>query len=668
MNIFINTIYHTDITTKGAEKRFPLIYFWLKDYYFQRSPGNFAKIKDWSFSDDPTPIKDNPALQQQLFNTPPDIVGFSLYLWNESVLLENAEWIKQNFPKCIIVAGGPNADTREAWMREHHYIDAVVPGPAAETFRLIVDTHLVGGNITKVAGVNHWNGHSCVRNSPVPRSEDPLVLDYVTNFNDEVRTLLDQYTKDYNKVVFLTMYIQGCPYSCSFCEQGTSLWTKIHKRDITKLYKEIDLLAEYNNCVYEFADANFGIVPEYEDILDYVIENAQGKLSFRKPPLAKNQIEFTTYLMQKMEDSGIYDDDEAGNYGKITLQDPNPEIVKMNGRPFNKEYEKIKAFQAFTKNDEHKTGQIEIILGMPGQSYNTLTDSLHELQKNDLLSHFLPFWYLIFPNTVLTSPGNTYQFKSNKNYIRSERHYSRSLLDQPGDSAQITWNHMIETETLTTEELAASWYHWTMMCHTYGFLGWMRTPINYLENHHGVSSHEFIKAYTRQFHPSNWKNLPDSFRLDLELYVHWLTGKNKLYQRYDNTGTYPINPRRVSQYRFHASPDDFMTIFSNIFHSLINVQKDPNIKDLFRWQRAKIMNFDTGHKQRMNKIISYNFDDVAFNQDEKYYKSIWQFKWPKEDVYNLTLGLKKVQFIPSVIWEELKDESLQQELKQKLIA
>jgi hypothetical protein len=132
------------------------------------------------------------------------------------------------------------------------------------------------------------------------------------------------------------------------------LWTKIHKRDITKLYKEIDLLAEYNNCVYEFADANFGIVPEYEHILDYVIENAQGKLTFRKPPLAKNQVEFTTYLMQKMIDSGIYDD-EAGNFGKITLQDPNPEIVKMNGRPFSKEYEKIKALQKMMNTKQGKS-------------------------------------------------------------------------------------------------------------------------------------------------------------------------------------------------------------------------------------------------------------------------------------------------------------------------
>ena len=89
------------------------------------------------------------------------------------------------------------------------------------------------------------------------------------------------------------------------------------------------------------------------------------------------------------------------NFGVISLQDPNPDIVKMNGRPVSKEYEKIKMFKEFTKDKEHKTGQVEIILGMPGQTYDTLSGSLHDLLKNDLLSHYLPNFYLVFPNTVL---------------------------------------------------------------------------------------------------------------------------------------------------------------------------------------------------------------------------------------------------------------------------
>ena len=659
MNIFINTIYMDDIAQgDGVEKRFPLIYFWLKDYYYQRSPENYVRVNDWSFSDDATPLRNNPELQKKLHRTPPDIVGLSLYLWNEDTLLDNAKWIKEHFPNCIIVAAGPNADTREPFMRKHTYIDVTVPGPAAETFRRIVDKQLQGESIQDVAGVCYWTGTQVIRNAPVPRKDDPLVLDYVTNFYDEVKALLDDYTQRYDKVIFLTMYMQGCPYSCSFCEQGTKLWTKVLKRDMHKLYKEVDLLATYTNCIYEFADANFGIVPEYEDIVDYVIENGKGNISFKKPPLAKNQIDFTNYLMTKMIDSGVYYSDDFGN---ITLQDPNPEIVKLNGRPFSKEYEKIKAFKEFTKDNEHKIGRVEIILGMPGQSYDTLTDSLYELQRNELLSHYLPYFYLVFPNTVLTSPGSTYKFKTNKCYVRSERHYTISMLDYPDTDCGLAFNKMIETETLSTSELAATWYHWSLMCHLYGFLGWMRTPINYLKNYHGIESHEFIKQYTSQFHPDNWANLPDSFSKDLVALERWLRGKDKLIDRYDNTGVYPLSPKRISQYRFHSNPEDFITILDNIFRCCIDVDSDTNIDSLYNWQLAKLLRIDNELKPRTNSIVDYNWDDISLCKSQSYWKSNWTFEWPTENPYIQTLDLNKIQFVPVTNWAEL-DVELQKEL------
>ena len=659
MNIFINTIYMDDMTSgNGVEKRFPLIYFWLKDYYYQRSPVNYKRVNNWSFSDDATPLRDNPELQKQLYATPPDIVGLSLYLWNEETLLDNACWIKEHFPNCTIVAAGPNADTRESFMQTHTYLDATVPGPAAETFRRIVDKRLEGESIRDVAGVCYWTGTQVVRNAPVPRKDDPLVLDYVTNFYDEVKALLDDYTTRYEKVIFLTMYMQGCPYSCSFCEQGTKLWTKVLKRDIHKLYKEIDLLATYTNCIYEFADANFGIVPEYEDIVDYVIEHGKNNIGFKKPPLAKNQVDFTNYLMTKMIDSGIYYSEDFGN---ITLQDPNPEIVKLNGRPFSKEYEKIKAFQEFTKDNEHKIGRVEIILGMPGQSYDTLTDSLHELQRNDLLSHYLPYFYLVFPNTVLTSPGSTYKFKANKCFVRSEKHYRTGMLDYPDNDCGLAFNKMIETETLSTSELAATWYHWSLMCHLYGFLGWMRTPINYLKNYHGVESHQFIKEYTAQFHPDNWLNLPESISKDLQALERWLSGKDRLIDRYDNTGVYALSPKRISQYRFHSSPEDFMVVLDNIFKCLIDTATDPNLTDLFDWQLAKLLPFYNTESEHVNTTINYNWDDISLCKSTSYWKSAWSFKWPKQNTYTKTLELKKIQFVPISDWEEL-DSTLQKEL------
>ena len=659
MNVFINTMYLEYFHAEGVEKRFPLIYFWLKDYYYQKSADNFSKV-NWSYNDDEIPIRENKKLQQQLFDNPPDIVGLSMYMWNEELLLDNARWIKQNFPNSIIVGGGPNADSRKEFLSQNQYIDLVIPGPGAESFRRIIDNRLDNNSILDVAGVCYWDGNSVIKNKPPSRKEDPLVLDFVTNFRDEVDTILEQY-KDYCRVIWTTIYIQGCPYSCSFCEQGTKLWTKINTRDEKKIYAEVDLLKKYDNIVIEFADANFGIVPMYEVILDYIIENSNDNIKFRKPPLAKNRVEFTSYLMKKMIDSGIYDNN--GNYhGQLSLQDPNPEIVKMNGRPFAKEYEKIKQYQKFTQDDEHKTGKIDIIIGMPGQSYNSLTDSLHELLKINLLSNFLPHWYLVFPNTTLTSEGNTYKFKDNKCYIRSEKNFHTSFLDRPSTKNSFFLNYMIETETLSTAEFSATWYHWSLMCHLYGFMGWIRTPINYLQNYHGIDSHTFIREYTKQFHPNNWHNLPTEIRLDLEAHKRWLLGMDKFYDRYDVTGKFPINPKKVSQYRFHTNSNDFLKILYQIFSNLIDVDNDPMIKDLFAWQKSKILKFDSGVKNRKKTLISYNFDDLSFKQDKEYYKSIFEFIWPEEDLYKNTTEFKEIPFIPSIVFKEIQDKNLQQRL------
>jgi radical SAM superfamily enzyme YgiQ (UPF0313 family) len=274
MNIFINTMSNLNngyFTNDVKEKRFPLIYFWLKDYYFQQSSENFTKT-NWAWSDDEITISKNLSLQQQFKNTPPDIVGLSLYTWNENLLLENARWIKENYPDVLIVAAGPSADSNILFFRAHPYVDVVVLGPGAETFKRLVDAKLENSDYKKVDGISYVSNGNIVANKPIPRRHDPLVLNYVNNFRDEVTALLNELFVNYDRVIFSTLLIQGCPYACSFCEQGTALWTKLNWRPIEYVYDEIDFLTSYNGIVFNFIDANFGIDSNYEKILDYIIE------------------------------------------------------------------------------------------------------------------------------------------------------------------------------------------------------------------------------------------------------------------------------------------------------------------------------------------------------------------------------------------------------------
>ena len=660
MHIFIYTNYVEDFTRDGAEKRFPLIYFWLKDYYYQRAPENFDRTS-WSYSDNPGLICDDYELQEKLRETPPDVIGLSLYMWNVTTLLANALWIKENInPNVVIIAAGPNADSRQPFMEEYSFVNYFLPGPGAESFRRLIDKLVDSEDPSEVGGLCYLKDGKVVRNPPVPRKEDPLVLDYMNNFYDEVIMLLDEYTAKHPKVIVLTMFIQGCPYSCSFCEQGTDLWTKINKRDINKLYREIDIIANYPQVILEFADANFGIVPQYEHIIDYVIENGKGNVSLKKPPFAKNNVDHTFHLLKKMRDAGIY---YSPFDGQISLQDPNPEILKLNGRPISKEYEKIKAFREYTGSQEHKLAQVEIILGMPYQTWDTLWNSMTDLMSQDLLSHFLPYLYMIFPNTEITKPGSTINVTHRRMAVRGERNWVTGYVDKLDAKSEMDYDFVVSTDTLTCEELVAVHYYWVLFCHIYGFLGWLRTPLNYLYNHHDITFSEFIKSFTGQFHPSRWKDLPMNIRFDLQMKARWFRGEDKLFQRLTNDGRYWVSVRRVSQYRFHANYEEFETLLWRTFEEL-GVTADERIKDMMQWQGSRLNHWDDEvHKsQYKNSIISHNWDDVSMAKQDVYYKSRFTFQYPENvDIYDELEKIADIEWIPNTHHEEIHP-SMQEEL------
>ena len=68
--------------------------------------------------------------------------------------------------------------------------------------------------------------------------------------------------------------------------------------------------------------------------------------------MAKNNTDFTFKLLDKMAKYNLIDSPNASGY--ITLQDVNQEVLKINGRPWSKENEKIKRFQSYTKDETYK--------------------------------------------------------------------------------------------------------------------------------------------------------------------------------------------------------------------------------------------------------------------------------------------------------------------------
>jgi len=644
-------------------KRLPFFYFWVKDHFYQRSPENFKKTT-WSFSDDPKPIESNPELQQKLIKDKPDIIGLGVYGWNIDIVLKNAEWYRKNNPNALIIAGGPSAEATKEFLDKNPAIDLVILGPGIEIFRRVIDARIDGDPVLDVEGVSYLKHNEIVKNKPLPRRHDPLLINFVENFREEVTDLINSYHEKYKDVIFQSYFLHGCPYSCSFCEQGTSLWTKVNRRPIEYMYKEIDFLVQFKNIDYEIIDQNFGIVKEYIDLVKYFIaKNVDNNVSFINPTMAKNNIDNVFEIIELINSSSIK---QAGlvRYSYLALQDTNPDVLKLNGRPMSNEFEKIEKFKEVTKHQRYNLNQVDVIVGLPGQSYETLSNTLYDLFQNDLLSQRPPNLYRVIPNSPLTDDNKIYH-ETGEAWHRMTSVSGMKYIELDGvdyTSTQNRNNYLIKSDTINSTEIMTVYYMFVLLSHVSGMTRWIDTPLRYLKNYHGKSDKDFVRSFTRFFNPDNRHLLPDCVVKDLDAMCRWFTGKDKFLMRRDNDDIGFLVHETMPRYRFHFNYDEMSDLFHRILSDTIG-KDDALLDDLMEWQRFMTL---TPGKEKTSGI-SYNYDDIARKKSDIYYLSNFDLEFDLLDRNSILEKIKNyehIHLIPKISWTEI-DSGLQQPLNIK---
>lgn len=651
MNIFIN-LGSDPIKNSMSEKvgNFPLIYFWFKDYFYQKYGEYYTNTK-WDWHDlYRNFLSDDDELKDKLKNNPPDVFAQSIYIWNEPQMFETAKWVKENFPDCLVVAGGPSAEGKESFFQRHPYYDISINGPGAEVFSRILKHKLEKKSLNGIDGISLLNENKeFIINEYISRKDDPLILNYANNLTDETKSVILKMQEEYDLIRFQTLLIQGCPYSCSFCEQGQELWTKINKRPLQQLFDEIDLFSMYENTVIDFIDSNFGIHKEYVDIVDYIIDtnknNDKNKIKIGYFTYAKQNLERVSLIKSKLEE---INDLMLSSPGYLALQDLNKEVLEINGRPFSKEDEKIENFYKEVVSGKFYDGwSVELILGMPGQSIDSLITSLVEMNERKIITPSLPYIYTLFPNTPLTeSEDFDISYKGNNVYIsdldiepdRGGKSFFQTSEYRKNLKNPLISNYLIQTPTLSTMDLASSVYFYTLFGRLIGFYNFLEYPSYYLMNYYQIKESEFLKKILKKFDSKNHENLPKKIHEDIESIYKWLTGETKFLERMDCFNKYYLEPNTLSSYRWMADTSLFI---DNIFYSSfveLTGHNDIIFKNLLDWNRKKTLTFNDDCFND-NFEISYNYDDIAIKKTPVFYLSEFNFNFEYKDIDNLYFDL-----------------------------
>ena len=384
----------------------------------------------------------------------PDVVLFSNYGWNTTYHLDIARLVKQRWPNCITVIGGPNAQQDESYLREHSYIDVSVWGEGEQT--LLDLLRQLESDLTKVSGIAYIKNK--IYHKTEIRSRQPDLTQIPSPYLEGIfDSFFERY--DYN---FMPIWEtnRGCPYHCTFCDLGADYYNKLFNFPLDRLLAEVDWFVDKKIEYMEITDANFGILERDMEIVKYIKEcnTRTGYPQKISTTWAKNSPE-RVFEMSKILDSM--------NRGGVTLalQSSN-KIALDNIKRFNIVNDRLEQIAKRYIENNIQTYH-DFILGLPGETVESWRTGL--LQIIDINPEGWIFGHPLeaYKNTEFSDPAYIEKYKLGFKRTPQVSFFARRNMDVPIEMG----NYVVSSFSMTQDDYIECFlFKWFII--TTHSLGW----------------------------------------------------------------------------------------------------------------------------------------------------------------------------------------------------
>lgn len=318
----------------------------------------------------------------------PAVVGFSNYCWNTEYNLALAAEIKKMFPDCVTVFGGHNIPHNTSFLENNPQVDYLCFGEGEITFGNLLEA--LDGDVSAVPNIAYRNGENCVMSEEKFLCSDDYASPYLDGWFDG---LLERYSElEFNTIIETS---RGCPNRCAYCDWGL-LKEKTRFFPLDKVFAEIEWMGRNKIRFVWGADANFGISPDDLLIADAFVK-AKEKYGYPERVrinYSKSNRERVLEIVRRFNRKGI---DRAG--ATVSLQSLSPVVLENIGR-------KNMSLENFQKDfgvyhEENLQVYSELILGLPGETYDSFVDGICKLFE--IGQHFIFEVYncIVLPNSIL---------------------------------------------------------------------------------------------------------------------------------------------------------------------------------------------------------------------------------------------------------------------------
>jgi len=198
----------------------------------------------------------------------PQLACFSNFSWNIKLSHEFAKRIKEFSPNTITVFGGPNfpdkAEEQQEFLKQYPAIDFYLEYEGEKCFvelynelkKLNFDKEKFIKTKPLVHNIRYLDGDELIRGALGDKflHLEALPSPYLTG-------MLDKFFDD--TLIPMMQSTRGCPFTCTFCWEGGSYFTKTPRYPQDRIVAELNYIAErVKTKDLQITDANFGMFPK----------------------------------------------------------------------------------------------------------------------------------------------------------------------------------------------------------------------------------------------------------------------------------------------------------------------------------------------------------------------------------------------------------------------
>ena len=295
-----------------------------------------------------------------IYKRKPDVIGFSCYIWNFSLVQELLVEVHKLLPQTKLWLGGPEVSFQcHDILKKYSFVEGIMVGEGEETFLALLRYYLQEGDrsLEDIPGLALPTGYTAERDlvelSQVPFLYSAGDADALNDFE--------------NRIIYYESG-RGCPFRCSYCL--SSIDKKVRLRDMELVKKELQFFLDHKVPQVKFIDRTFNCNHTHaKTIWRYILEHDNGVTNFHFEVAADILDEEELELLGQMRPGLVQ--------LEIGVQTTNPETLKEIRRVTNPD--KLRQVVARIHEGHNVHLHLDLIAGLPYEDYESFARSFGDV-------------------------------------------------------------------------------------------------------------------------------------------------------------------------------------------------------------------------------------------------------------------------------------------------